>query len=94
MANTILQLWNGSLAPIRHLGQNNSEMKQLERLIQRNLDSLEESIGEKSKALLEKYSNCLNEYLIVMSGQAFCDGFCLGAKIAAEALLESDDTQS
>ena len=90
MSKTIIKLWNGTLDPIRYLGKNNAEMRQLEDLIQRNLNELEENLNKNEKKLFEKYYDCINEYIIVISEQAFYDGFCRGTKIVAEALNEPE----
>lgn len=90
MTNTIAQLWNGNLEPIRYLGVTNAEMKELEILMQRNLEKLEGNLNEKAKELFQKYDDCLNEYILISSEQAFCDGFCLGTKITAEALTGAE----
>lgn len=86
MTNTISQLWNGNLEPIRFLGKNNTELKQLEKLMQDNLKKIEENLDDKQKEVFEKYNSCIDEYLVVLSEQAFCDGFCLGTKIFTEAI--------
>jgi len=86
MTTTIAQLWNGTLEPIRHLGKNNSEIKQLEDLIQRNIEKLKPTFNEETKKIFEKYNDCINEYIILLGEQAFCDGFCLGTKISSEAM--------
>ncbi len=39
MTKTMAQLWYGNLEPIRYLGKNNTEIKDLERLIERSLKS-------------------------------------------------------
>lgn len=86
MTHTIAQLWNGNLEPVNYLGRNNPEMKKLESLIQRNFEKLEVNLDEKEKKVFERFNESMNEYVLVCSEQAFCDGFCLGAKIVAEAL--------
>ncbi len=86
MTDTIRQLWNGNLDPIRYLGLNNTEIKQLEILMQRNEENLVKRLNEGEKVILEKYHDCMSEYHTLISEQAFCDGFCLGTKIVVEAL--------
>ena len=90
MTKTIAKIWNGKLDPVRNLGENNPEMKQLGALIQRNLKKLEETLDEHQKELFEKYDACISDYMVVISEQAFCDGFSLGSKIIAEALCGSE----
>ena len=85
MTDVIRQLWNGDLDPIRYLGLNNAEIKQLEVLIQRNEENLVKRLNKGGEEILEKYHDCMSEYTTLISEQAFCDGFCLGAKIVIEA---------
>ncbi len=86
MTETIRQLWNGNLDPIRYLGLNNKEIKQLETLMQCNEEKLDKQLNEDEKETLEKYHDCMNEYATLIAEQAFCDGFCLGTKMIVEAL--------
>lgn len=90
MTKTIAQLWNGSLEPVVHSGKDNQEIKKLENLLSRHLNKLENELDEKSKKLFEKYHDCINEYVILISEQTFCDGFCLGTKITTEALTGAE----
>ncbi len=86
MAQTLAALWNGNLAPVRHLGKNNKEILHLEDLIKRNVELLEQQLGDAQKKRWETYFMCVEEYFSLMTEQAFCDGFCLGTKLTAEAL--------
>ena len=90
MTNTIIRLWHGELEPSSYTGMNDPELRQLERLLQRNGERLEEYLDEKRKALFEKYFNCIEEYITVLCEQSFCNGFCLGTRLAAEALLTQE----
>ena len=90
MTKTIAQLWNGKLEPIRHLGKNNSEMKQLGDLMQRNLKKFEEILNEHQRELFEKSDTCISDYIVAISEQAFCDGFCMGTRIITEALTGAE----
>ena len=91
MTNTITQIWNGDLSPITEFGQANREKKQLQGLMQRNLEKLAEALDDQQKELMGKYCDCVNEYIVVANEQAFCDGFCLATKIVAEAMHHADD---
>lgn len=84
--NIIARLWNGSVVPVRNFGEGNPEMKELERLIRSNMENLGGSLNEKERAGLTKLVDCINEYMYVANEQAFCDGFCLGTRITAEAV--------
>lgn len=90
MTKTIAQLWSGKLNPIEYLGINNKEIKNLENLMQRNLEKLENNLDEKSQEIFEKYNDCINEYISILCEQSFCDGFCLGTKIVTEALNSAE----
>lgn len=86
MVQTLAALWNGNLSPVRHLGENNAELRHLEELIKRNTDLLEAQLNDMQKNRWESYFMCIEEYLSLMTEQAFCDGFCLGTKLTTEAL--------
>ncbi len=86
MSKTIAQLYRGNLDPIRFIGNGNGEMKRTETLIERNFDKLQETLDENAKEALEKYNECMKEYIVLISEQSFCDGFCLGTRISAEAI--------
>lgn len=90
MTSIIAHLWSGNLDPITQLGENNREIRELECLMQKNLEKLEADLSEKAAETLGKYSDCVSEYLAIISEQAFCDGFCLGTKILAEAMHRAD----
>ena len=83
-------VWNGELNPAVKLGRNNSEMRELEKLMLKNLDRLDILLSEKAADILERYNECVSEYLSVTSRQAFCDGFCLGTRINAEAMQNTE----
>lgn len=90
MTKTIAQLWNGNLVPISYLDKNNPEIKQLEGLIHRNLQKLKQTLNKDNREAFEKYNDCINEYITITNEQVFCDGFCLGAKMTAEAVTGAE----
>ncbi|MBE6797065.1 MAG: hypothetical protein E7531_01830 [Ruminococcaceae bacterium] len=85
MKSIISELWYGNFEPIDHFGKFNQEIKELENLMNKNLSNLESTINKSSLKILERYTECINEYIIVISEQAFCDGFSLGVSIFSEA---------
>lgn len=85
MNNTISQLYRGELEPKNYIGNGNVELRRTEILIKNNFDRLKETLNESEIKILEKYSGLIEEYVFLMSEQAFCDGFCLGMRISAEA---------
>ncbi len=86
MSNTIARLYRGQLEPKSVLGTGNSEMRRIEILIGNNYNKLKENLNEETKVILEKYSQCIDEYIVLITEQAFCDGFCLGTRILSEAV--------
>lgn len=84
MSTTLTQLWNGNLRPVNDF--RNSEMTELETLMQRNLNDLEKVLKGKAIDSFEKYSDCVSEYVSIACEQAFCDGFCLATKLLTEAV--------
>lgn len=86
MSNTIVRLYRGQLEPKSVLGNGNGEMRRTEILIERNFYKLQEKLDENTKEILEKYNECMREYIVLISEQAFCDGFCLGTRLSAEAV--------
>lgn len=87
MKNTIAELWNGNLDPVRYYGVDNHETKLLEELMARHAEKLEKELGEQAKDIFSRYCECVNDYVALMGQQAFCDGFCLDGRIVAEALI-------
>lgn len=91
MAKTIAQLWNGMLVPEADIKDVNPQITELKNLLERNRKHLEQNLNEKGKVILEKYNDCVTEYIDIFGEQAFCSGFCLGAKITTEALTEQNE---
>ena len=87
MTQTIVDLWNGNIAPCEHCGAHDAEANELIDLMERNRLDLNQGLTEAQKESFQKYIDCFDEYLLRMLELAFCDGFCLGGKLAAESLL-------
>ena len=87
MKRTIIDLWNGDISPITNCGKNDPEIKNLVGLIERNCQNLENTLNEKQKEILEKYVCCVNEYLDLITEQAFYEGFSLSSKLLTEAFF-------
>lgn len=91
MVKTIARIWNGTLVPEADIKEDNPQIKELKILLERNRKHLEQSLNEKEKEILEKYNDCVTEYIDIFGEQAFCSGFCLGTKITTEALTEQNE---
>ncbi len=87
MPKTITELWNGKLRPFNCVGQDDEEMKKLTELMHRQYEKLEQGLAKPLREELEAYSECTAEYGAAANEQAFCEGFRLGVRLTAEALL-------
>jgi len=83
---TILDLWNGNIAPCEHCGSHDPVINDLIGLMERNRENLSRGLTEAQLEILQKYMDCSDEYLLRMLELAFCDGFRLGSKLMVEAL--------
>lgn len=88
MNQTITDLWYGNLAPCEQCGVQDREADHLLSLIERNREELCDSLTEKQKITLESYIACSDEYLCRMQELTFCEGFSLGCKLTAQAVLK------
>ena len=91
MSKTIAELYNGNLCPIKKLGKTNDEIKHLETLIEKTHEDLDNKLSDEQKTFFQKYEGNINEYMCLLSEQAFCDGFCMGTKITAESLINAEN---
>lgn len=87
MTQTILDLWNGNIAPCEHCGSHDREANHLIGLMERNRENLLDGLTQAQKDVFQKYIDCSEEYLLRMLELAFCDGFCLGSRLTTEALV-------
>ena len=92
MPNTITQLYMGQLEPKNILGNGNAEMRRTEILIEKNYNRLKKTLDEETGIILKKYNQYIDEYIVLISEQAFYDGFCLGMRILSEAIGGAERT--
>ena len=91
VSKTIAELYNGKLCPIRNLGRFNDEIKHLETLIEKTREDLESKLNDEQRTSLKKFEGNINEYMCLLSEEAFCDGFCMGTKVIAESLINAEN---
>ena len=91
MSKTIIKLFNGELEPVAYIGKDNYEMKNLFHLIETTFEKLENSLEENNKNLFEEYHNYIQKYIILSGEESFSAGYCIGTKITAEALINSEN---
>ena len=87
MQKRIAQIWNGALEPARTSGADNRQVLEMAALMERNCERLKEKLALEALEIFERYCECAEEYASLLSEQAFCDRFSLGARITAEAML-------
>lgn len=92
MTNLITELWYGNLHPSKISGSGNSEIKEIENLVSKSYHNLESLLDEKQLKFFEQYAENMNENLCLAEEQAFFDGFSLGTRLVAEALINSENT--
>ena len=84
---TIIDLWNGNIAPCEHCGSHDPVINKLLIIIERNREKLSCGLTEEQMETFQKYMECSDEYLLRMMELAFCDGFCLGGRLVMETWL-------
>lgn len=81
---TILDLWNGNIAPVEHCGAHDAQANELLGLMARNHEALCDGLTAAQKETFEKYVDCAEEYLFRMMELAFGEGFCLGSRLLVD----------
>ena len=71
MKGTIENLWNGHIAPGESCGAQNEEIAEILSMLENNLENLRKECSERQKQMLEKYIDCAEEYVYLITAQAF-----------------------
>lgn len=87
MKNLLEELWNGCIKPGEKCGDENGKIKELTELMEKNKDALNQNLNACQKEMFKKYQDCVEEYLYLMTAEAFGDGFCLASRLLTEALV-------
>lgn len=87
MKRTIEDLWNGNIAPAEDCGVGDPEIESLVILMDRHKDQLCKELSQRHKDIFEKFVDCTEEYICLVSKCAFTDGFCLACKLMSESLF-------
>lgn len=87
MMQTIIDLWRGNIAPCEHCGSHDAQSNQLIDLIERNREALCGGLTAAQAEVFQKYIDCTDEYWLRLMELAFCEGFCLGTRLATEARI-------
>lgn len=89
MKHTIEDLWNGNITSAEKCGVGDPEIENLIILMDRHRELLCKKLGQTHRDIFEKYTDCSEEYVCLISKCAFTEGFCLGCKLMAEALSQN-----
>lgn len=92
MKRTLIDLWYGNIDP-KEQAQVNPQVPDLLKLLERNHDALSKTLNDDQKELLEKYQSCADEISGFCERDSFIYGFCLGMRLAIEALTDENDIE-
>lgn len=84
MINTVLDLWNGNIAPVEHCGAHDAQANRLSCRIEKHREALLRELPADQRALFQKYIDSSEAYLLRMMELSFCDGFRIGGRLAME----------
>lgn len=79
-------LYYGNLFPHEKCAKLDDEMKELNRLLNRNEEKLTATLSDEQKETFEKYKDCNREISEICERNAFLNGFRLGARIIIEVV--------
>ena len=85
MTSAIKELWYDNLSPGEHCAAGDTEIRHLVSLMEKNREKLCAVTTEAQQEIFEKYMDCADEYSLKLMEKAFCEGFCLGTRLTAEA---------
>ncbi len=90
MRKTIEKLWNGDIDGIENFGKNDTALKEIEIQAYSSFEKLEKLLDAEQLMALEKCFSSFEKCLSETRKSAFCDGYCLGVRMTAEALLSAE----
>ncbi len=81
----LCDIWHGNIVPAEQCGERDENIAQLELLIEQNRAALLHRLPETQKDIFEKYVDCVEEYVTLLTEQAFCEG----ARFSGRFLVET-----
>ena len=85
MSSAINELWEGIIEPNRPQQIKETRIKHALYLTEKQSEDLKKNLNGEQKESFDKYCDYKENYSLMLSEQAFCDGFSLGLRLAAEA---------
>ena len=86
MRSILEELWYGNICPNTECGERTKEAKELMGYIADHHDSLQATLTDKQKEILEKFDDCYAELTDLNEREIFVYAFRLGARIAIEVM--------
>ena len=86
MRSILEELWYGNICPNTEFGERTKEAKELMGYIADHHDSLQATLTDKQKEILEKFDDCYAELTDINEREIFVYAFRLGARIAIEVM--------
>ena len=86
MRSILEELWYGNVCPNNGCREATKEAKELMGYIANHHDSLQATLTEKKKEILEKFDDCYSELTDINEREIFVYAFRLGARIAIEVM--------
>ena len=86
MQTLITELFYRNIKLSQQVENENTDLRSIELLMQRNFKNLAESVNATQLQRLDAYKDCAEVYALLLAEQSFYDGFCMGTKMIAEAL--------
>ena len=83
---TIIDLWNGDIAPVERCGAYDREANLLALKMEQLQTKLEAGMTAEEKEVFQKFVNQTDTYYLRMMALAFREGFSLGSSLTAEAM--------
>ena len=88
MNSIIDDLWDGKITSAENCGVGDPEIENLIPLIEKHKEWLKNELSPLHKSIFEKYVDCTEEYVCLITKCAFHDGFSLASRLMAEALVK------
>lgn len=88
MTGAIDKLWSGDIVVGEKCGVGDPEIEKTAMLLEKHKEMLTRELEDQQREVFEKYIDYMEEYMQLVSRNAFREGFCLAGKLVSEALLK------
>ena len=90
MRKLLEEFWYGNILPQEQYAAQHPDIKPLLRLTEKNRISLEETLTEAQKEILQKYDDVVSEMNGILEREIFIYAFRLGGRFAIETLSKDE----